>query len=201
MNKIINTKKAFEIWNNNSVPGQEHISLERLYELSLPNGLRDVPGHEIEHLSLCPDCLDTWEAFCLETEPDSASDSASDFKDDSVADDYDPEQNILSFGFLKAASTGFTESVYMKSDCQKFMLGIFPEIDNPGKGMAVLETIDEKSSHNGMEASILDARGEIVLKNRIKQGRAASKINNLDRLDLSSWTLVVKNTSDMEKNE
>ncbi|MDA3791076.1 MAG: hypothetical protein PF503_21590 [Desulfobacula sp.] len=208
MNKKINTQKAFEIWKTHLVSDQDHLSMQRLYELSLTDGLKHAREYEIEHLSLCPHCLDTWEAFCpgakLFLEGDYASDDYSIGEyapDDYPVDDYDEEQDILSCGFLKAASTGFSEPLYIKSDCKKFMLGIFPEIDSPGSGMAVLETIDETSSHDGMEASILDARGEIVLKNRIKHGRAASKIDNLDKLDLSKWTLVLRNTGQQAKNE
>lgn len=188
MNKKIKTKQAFEIWKEYSAFEQDHLSMQRLYELSLTDGLKNAEEYEVEHLSLCPQCLDNWEVFCDVTMP-------------FTADDYDEEYSILSCGFLKAASTGFTESIYIKSDCKKFRLGIFPEIDNPANGMAVLETIDENRSYDGMEASIMDAKGKIVLKNIIKHGRAVSKIDNLDTLELSKWTIVLNNTSGKEKDE
>ncbi len=178
MNKKIKMTQAFEIWKDHSVHNQDHLSMQRLYELSLSDGLRNAHDYEIDHLSLCPLCLDNWEAFCAVTESFSA-------------DDYDEEHTIMSCGFLKAASTGFTEPVYIKSDCKKFMLGIFPDIDNPQKGMAVLETIEEERSCDDMNASVMDARGQIILKNIIKHGRAASKIEHLDALDLSKWTIVL----------
>ena len=188
MNKKINTKQAFEIWKEYSAFEQDHLSMQRLYQLSLTDGLKNAKEYEIEHLSLCPHCLDNWEVFCSVTEP-------------LTAVDYEEEHTLISCGFLKAASTGFTEPVYIKSDCKKFMLGIFPEIDSPGNGMAVLETIDERKSYDGMEANIMDAKGQIVLKNIIKHGRAASKIEHLDTLNLSKWTIVLSDTSDKDENE
>ncbi len=188
MKKEVNMKQAFEIWKEHSVFEQDHLSMQRVYELSLTDGLRNAHEYEIDHLSLCPLCLDNWEAFCAVT----AS---------FTADDYDEEHTIMSCGFLKAAATGFTGPVYIKSDCKKFMIGIFPKIDNPEKGMAVLETIDEERSYDDMKASVMDAKGQIILKNIIKRDRAASKIEYLDSLDLSKWTLVLRNISDKEENE
>jgi hypothetical protein len=185
MNTKINTKQAFEIWEKHSFVDRDHLSLERLYEFSLTDGLKNAQEYEIQHLSLCPICLDKWEIFCLSAQP-------------FAADDYDKDLPVLSCGFLKAASSGFTEPLYIRSDCKKFMLGIFPEIDNPAKGMAVLETIDEKKSYDDMEATIMDAKGKIVLKNIIKHGRAATKIEILDTLDLSKWTIVLIHPSGEE---
>jgi len=188
MDTITDTKQAFEIWGKHSFVDQEHLSLERLYEFSLTNGLKNAPEYEIGHLSLCPICLDKWETFCLSAQP-------------FAADDYEKDLPVLSCGFLKAASSGFTEPLYIRSDCKKFMLGIFPEIDNPAKGMAVLETIDEKKSYDDMEATIMDTNGKIVLQNIIKHGRTASKVDTLDTLDLSKWTIVLIHPFRREKNE
>lgn len=183
MNQKIDMGQALETWQKFNLEWQEdqqqdHLSVQRLYAFSLDGGLKTAEPYETAHLSLCPVCLDKWESFCIVSEP-------------LTADDYEGEQDIIGHGTLKAASSAFKESIYTQSECRRFMLGIFPEIDRPGSGMAVLEVIDEQDSCENMLASVTDLNGKILLHGRIQEGRSASKIEDLGNVDLSSWTIVL----------
>ncbi|CCK78260.1 MULTISPECIES: hypothetical protein [Desulfobacula] len=188
--KQISTKQALKIWAEYSPVHQDHISQEKLYLFSLPGGLQKADNYDIHHLSLCPRCLSAWETLCSLSEL-------------SLADDPDEKQGeeILSYGLLQAASSAFTEPVYINSSCDKFRLGIFPDNDNPQKAMIVLETTSAGKSCQGMTASIRDANGFMVMEATVKQGRAASITDHLDTLDLSTWTIILSGSADKDTHE
>jgi hypothetical protein len=194
MNRQISTLEALKIWAKHSPSPQNHpeihIREQRLYLFSLENGLQKAAKDEIKHLSFCPQCLDTWKTFC-------------DLSASTMADDYDEksEGSILSFGVLQAASSGFTKPVYIKSDCERFMLGILPETGNQKKAMIVLETVGDAKLYQGMTAQVKDAEGITILDAKIKHGRAAVKTDNLDIIDLSTWSVVLSKLSDEKSNE
>ena len=81
------------------------------------------------------------------------------------------------------------------------MLGIFPEVDNPKKGVIVLETVYDEKIYQGMTASVMDAKSNIIMDARIKHGRAAVKADNLDAIDLSTWSIVLSRPSDKGRHE
>lgn len=190
MNRQISSKEALKIWAAYSPIPRDHISEEKLYLFSLPNGLQTAGNYDIHHLSLCPRCLGAWKTLC-------------DLSGSSRTHDPGETQGgeILSYGLLQAASSTFTEPVYIKSACKKFRLGIFPEVDNPKKAMIVLETTGDGTSCQGMTASIRDADGFMVMEATIKQGRAASITDHLDTLDLSTWTVRVSGSTDKGTHE
>ncbi len=190
MNRQISIREALKTWAKYLPLPKNHISKQKLYMFSLENGLQKADKDEINHLSLCPQCLDAWKTFC-------------DLSTSTRADDYDEKGggSILSFGTLQAASSGFTKPVYIKSDCERFMLGIFPETGNLKKAMIVLETVDDEKLYQEMTAQVKDAEGITILDAKIKHGRAAVKTDNLDIINLSTWSVVLSKLSDRELNE
>jgi hypothetical protein len=190
MNKQINSKEALKIWAEYSPLPKDHISAQKLYQFSLEGGLQKANKYEINHLSLCPQCLNAWKTLC-------------DLSGSTQADDYDEKegQSILSFGVLQAASSGFAEPVSIKSACGKFVLGVLPEVDNLKKAMIVLETEDDSRTYQGMIANVRDAKSNIIMDAQIKHGRAAVKTDNIDAIDLSTWSIVLSNSSDKGTNE
>ncbi len=179
MARKISLKHAFNTWERHHIEKDSHISLERFYELSLDGGIKQAKPEDIHHLSLCPVCLEVWEAM-------TSSETSE------KADDYDETEEIdMAIGFLEAAATDVATPLYIKSSCSRFMLGIFPEVDNSLKGMVVIETIPEqKKFYEGGMVIVKDANGQNILKARIKNGRAAGKAENLEVFDLSKWTVV-----------
>ncbi len=190
MNKQISSKQALKVWAKYSPIPRDHISEEKLYLFSLPGGLQTAATYEIHHLSLCPRCLSTWETLC-------------DLSKSSRADDPGETEKgeLLSYGLLQAASSTFTEPVYINSRCEKFRLGIFPDNNTPQKAMIVLETTGDGKLCQGMTASIRDANGLMVMEATIKQGRAASITDHLDTLDLSTCSIILSGSADKETHE
>ena len=189
MNRQISTREALKTWAEHLPLPDDHIHEQKLYLFSLEKGLQKADKEEIKHLSMCPQCLDAWKTFC-------------DLRTSTRADDHDEKGggSILSFGMLQAASGGFTKPVYMKSDCEKFMLGIFPEEGSLKKAMIVLETVDDETIYQDMTAIVKDAGGIAILKAIIKHGRAAVKTDTLDTIDLSTWSVVLSKSSDGNSN-
>ncbi|MEA1967091.1 MAG: hypothetical protein U9N77_02575 [Thermodesulfobacteriota bacterium] len=189
MNRQISTREVFKIWAEHLPTPEDHIPEKRLYLFSLKKGLQQADNDEINHLSQCPQCLDVWKTLC-------------DLNRSTHADDYDEKGggSILSFGILQAASGEITGPVYMKSDCEKFMLGILPEEGSLKKAMIVLETVGDDKIYQGMKALIKDARGITILQAKIKHGRAAVKTDTLDTIDLSTWSVVLSKSSDENSN-
>ncbi len=180
INGKISIRSALKIWAEHSLLQSGHIPQQRLYMLSLANGPAKADKNEIRHLSLCPRCFEVWNFFCNSGNPDRA-------------DDYNDKDSrvILSCGTLQAASSGFTGPVYIKSDCERFMLSILPETGSLKKAMIVLEISDDTTLYQGMRALVKDAAGIVVLNAGISHGRAAATTGKLDIIDLSTWSVVL----------
>ncbi len=172
MEKTIELKEAFDTWAEYSHKSTDHISSENLYNLSLDNGVEKAYSGDLHHLSTCPDCLEDWENMAKESEQTIVTDMA--------------------VGFLEAASSEESGSVYMKSSCSNFMLGILPEIDNKDQAMVVFEiAVDNFLPYEGRLVTVKDASGENVIKSTIRQGRAASFADNIKEYDFSTWNVVL----------
>ena len=170
-------KPALEIWNNACIVSEEHLVLDRLYQMSRTDGLKNASAWELEHMSLCPVCLDNFELFSIASSLDAAEEEET--------------FELISYGYLKAASSELAEPVSLKSNCGNFILSIFPEINSSTDGMAVIETALETDRFDNHQACVRDAGGNVILRSRIIQGRSAVKIDFIDRLDLSQWTIVI----------
>lgn len=191
MNKTT-IKKALKTWADHcpTAEDRDHLDMARIYQLSRPNGMAHAEAYEMDHLSMCPMCMDKW-AACA---------ALSDFE---TADGYEAEsgKTIMSCGFLEAAATEFKEPLFLKSSCRRFILGLLPELGEPAKGMAVLEAVSEKEqAFEGMEASVQDAGGIRILKGALRHGRAATRVDDLNSLDLSTWTVVLTRAEDTKGN-
>ena len=172
MEKTIELKEAFDIWAEYSHKSADHISSEHLYNLSLDNMIGKGDSGDLHHLATCPECLEEWENMVKESEQTVSIDMA--------------------VGFLEAASSEESGSVYMKSSCSNFMLGILPEIENSDQAMVVFEiAADDFMLYEGRSVTVKDALGENIIKSTIRQGRAASFSDNIKEYDFSTWSVVL----------
>lgn len=174
MNKI-DFKTAVDIFLRGVSPDTGHLPLESIYRLSLENGLKNATKEELSHLWQCRSCLEKWETISIAL--------------DSDRDVLETEDLYLSFGVLKAAATDAVEPMHLKSNCRRFVLSIHPAPGSPAKGLVTLDITQESSSMEGMRVLVKDAANETVLEKAIVGGRAAVKREDLDQLDLSSWTI------------
>lgn len=198
MSRQITTTHALETWAATTQIAQDHLDVSTLYKYAGPSGLKDAPLLDIRHLSLCPKCMDTYKALC-DYQSDLESGMASDMESGFLSEQ--PQETIFSFGMLQAASSTLSEPAFISSECKKFMLGIYPQMDDPDKALVVLETADGESDCKEMNVRVTDANGRLILNAIIHQGRAAGKIDNLDDIDLSTWSIVVSRPSDKGAHE
>ena len=180
MNTLSTALTTWQMWKQTSGDSrwEDHLAPETLYQLSRDKGLKQASETDLNHLSACPGCLDQWELLCfLDTET----------KDDS--------SDIIAFGRLKAAASDETgpgrEPVYLQSGCGRFELGIFPEPGRPGKGMVTLDLLGKGQGMEGAQATVKDASGRTILAAKIVHSRTAARVENIDTLDLSLWTVVI----------
>lgn len=181
----ISLKEALAEWDQSVFSTQEHLPVQRLYEMGQTGGFKSAAPFELEHLSLCPACLDHLGLFSM------ADEAATGLEEEDV-------YQIIGYGFLKAAAAGLSEPVEAKSSCKNFILSIYPEVDSTSRGMAVLTVARETDRFDGLQASVRDASCTVILKSTIVQGRAAVKIDFLDRLDLSEWTIILSKNQEPE---
>nr|WP_319492131.1 hypothetical protein [uncultured Desulfobacter sp.] len=179
MNKQIDFKTAVDIFLREVSPDTGHLPLEFIYRLSLENGLKNASEEELRHLWQCRTCLEKWETISI----------ALDTNQDNNQDVFETEDPYLSFGTLKAAATDTIEPMHLKSNCRRFELSIHPSPGNPAKGLVTLNITEEPASMDGMRVLVRDAANETVLDKTIVGGRAAVKREDLNQLDLSSWTI------------
>jgi hypothetical protein len=186
----IEMKDAIRIWHNHTGSmTMDHPDAAILYRMTLPGGLADADRADIDHLARCPACLEKWE---LLTRVMADSDPGDDL---GAAPETDP--TVISYGFLKAAATAFSEPVFLHSHCRRFVLGIFTDPEQPDQGMVTLDVTDTTGSREGTDsmedrqALVKDARGKLALKARIHHGRAAARIADINQYDFSTWTLTL----------
>ncbi|MCG8683757.1 MAG: hypothetical protein MI892_02710 [Desulfobacterales bacterium] len=176
--KITDLNTALTTWYNQArVAETGHLDLEAIYRLSLDGELAKASHKEAAHLCNCPQCLDKWELLCF---------IASEAEDES--------DDLIGYGRLKAAAEKemALEPIYLKSDCGRFELGLFPDPNHPGYGMATLDVLKKESGLDSLTATVKDAGGRVVLQAKITHGRTAAKIRNIDHLDLSIWTVTIR---------
>lgn len=154
MENSITSRQLFQAWKKYGGGQADHLSTQRLYQMSLDQGLENAQPWEVEHLSLCPHCIDKWEAFCL-------------ISQDGIPQEYE-ESGLVGWGEVKAASTGLREPVSLPSQCKRFTLGIFPDMEQPDSGMVVLEiTSDAFQDYEGKKVIVKDSMGhKYMAKNK-----------------------------------
>ncbi|HCY88356.1 MAG TPA: hypothetical protein DHV36_24680 [Desulfobacteraceae bacterium] len=169
---------TWQMWKQEALT--PHLTPADIYRLSRPRGLYGASEADLDHLASCPDCLAGWELLCVLDEPSDPPETAAD---------------IISFGRLKAAATKASAPgkapVYLESGCGRFKLGIFPEPGRPGRGMVTLDVIGSDHKIKDRLATVKDTAGQIILRGKIIHGRTAGRIDGIDTLDLSLWTVTL----------
>jgi len=178
--------KAIRVWQNKigkslgEIAGEDHLGPEILYRLADTSGLKNANEQELEHLSLCPACLTAWvewqESIKTINMPDLATDA------------------FMTYGLLKAAATvEWIEPLQLESACGQFLLTVFPELSSPDRGMITLEVKDlqQDTVVEGRHLIVRDGNGANILSGMLCEGRLAGRYENIKRLKLDSWTLVV----------
>ena len=162
-----------------------HLSMEDLYRMAEPGGMDRAAEKAVDHLSLCPACIEEWASWRR------AITTLEELEGDEAA----PEKAVpdFTYGMKEAAATARPdEPVSIRSSCGRFVLGILPKVNDPEKGMVTLEAVaDEEMVVEGKSVMLRDRNGLLLLEGTLCNGRLARLCEDLSRIDLSTWTLVV----------
>ena len=150
-----------------------------------PGGIERADDEALNHLSLCPICLEEWASWCSALR-------TVDELDRPVADEDEPIP-AMTYGMREAAATDKPdEPISIRSSCGRFIFGLLPQLDNPEKGMVTLEAVaDGDMAVEGRYVTVRDRNGLVVLEGRLRHGRLARTCEKLSEIDLTTWTLVV----------
>lgn len=159
----------------------EHLSTKEIYRMAEPGGINKSGPIAVEHLSRCPVCLKEWAAWRR---------AVSDTED--VEDE---ESLIMAYGMLEAAATTHPkEPISVRSSCNNFILGLLPQMDNPDKFMITIEAVaPDAISLEGRKVTVRDHKGLLLIEGRLRHGRLARLSENIDDIDLTTWTVVIEN--------
>lgn len=159
---------------------EAHISTAAFYRLSGSGGIEHADPALVEHLSLCPRCLENWAAWRR------AISDVESLESDTPASG----QRIPAVGFLKAAAApGRREPLHMTSRCGRYRLSLLPNIDHPGSALLTLEVLEKAAQLEGLRLTVRDRGGSVLVSGVIHQGRMAKPVDNVDAVDLSIWTV------------
>jgi len=192
MNREHTLEQCLHIWKEGAQAPMEtgagpegHIPSDMLFRMAGPGGIETSSDAEVNHLSLCPDCLEKWSSWrramtVLEEIQEIGPDDARAF-------------SPVVYGLRQAAaSLEAKEAVSIRSSCGRFILGVLPQVDNPDKGLVTIEAAaDGEMAVEGRHFTVRDRKGRVVLQGRLRHGRLARTCERLMDLDLSAWTLLV----------
>ena len=156
-----------------------HILEEDIYKMAEDGGMEVADPKAIEHLSLCPVCMDNWvgwrEAVSV-LEPGGAE-----------------EESIMSYGLVEAAATyDIKEAINYHSACGRFTLTLSPPLDSEEEWLVTLRAVDDHISFEGVYIEIRDRNGVLLLEGKLVNGRLARYRGDLSNVDLSNWTIIEK---------
>ena len=168
----------------------DHLSMETLYRMAGPGGIEKAGDKALNHLSLCPACLEEWASWrrALTTVDELDRPEAGE----------DETMPVLAYGLREAAATAKSdESISLRSSCGRFIFGLLPQLDNPDRGMVTLEAVaDGEISVEGRYVTVRDRNSLVVLEGKLRHGRLARTCEKLSEIDLTTWTLVVDDTQE-----
>lgn len=197
MNRVNTLEHYLQVWKEvQSVPSErgtgqgDHLSMEMLYRMAGPGGIEKSSTDEVDHLSLCSECLEKWASWRR------AITVVAEFEKINAG-----EENafpLITYGLREAAaSLASREPVSMRSSCGKFVLSLLPQVDNPDKGLVTIEAAaDGTMSVEGRHFIVRDRNGIVVLEGKLHHGRLARACDRLTDFDLSAWTLAVNDKAD-----
>ena len=180
-----NINSALEIWRDIKIKQSHteksaHLEERVLVRIAADGGLQEASENELEHLDNCPLCLANWSAWRR------AFSVAAEY-----AEDAERAEDLFSegaYGFLEAAATtsAKTQGLAIESSCGSYRLEVLPNREQPEEGIIVLSSL-LKNGNN--KVIVRDKKGQEILSGTLENGRLARLCHNLNKLDLSIWTV------------
>lgn len=161
----------------------EHLEERVLIRMAADGGLQDALENELEHLENCPLCLAAWSAWRRAFNVATKIEDEKEIDGDLFSDD--------AYGFLEAAATTSQkiQGLVIESSCGVYRLEVLPNRDQPKEGMIVLSRMSKNGDN---KVTVRDKKGQEILSGTLENGRLARLCYNLNKLDLSLWTVMAK---------
>ena len=178
-------KEVYPVLTEEDREADDHLPMEALYNMAGPGGIEKADDKALNHLSLCPICLEEWASWRRALRAVAELDRPEADEDETIP--------VMAFGMREAAATAKPdEPINIRSSCGRFIFGLLPQLDNPEKGMVTLEAVtDGDMTVEGRYVTVRDRNGLVVLEGRLRHGRLARTCEKLSEIDLTTWTLVV----------
>ena len=178
-------KEVYPVLTEEDREADDHLPMEALYNMAGPGGIEKADDKALNHLSLCPICLEEWASWRNALTAVAELDRPEASEDEPIP--------VMAYGMREAAATAKPdEPINIRSSCGRFIFGLLPQLDNPEKGMVTLEAVaDGDMTVEGRYVTVRDRNGLVVLEGRLRHGRLARTCEKLSEIDLTTWTLVV----------
>ncbi len=183
--KKIGLKEALEIWASTAKADGDHIDQSRLEVLASEGGMASALPHEMEHLSLCPVCMESWNRL-VQAASSGEEDSTVSLDHIETAPDFS-----MDYCMMQAAASPQAHAVEMVSASGDFTVSILPDMEEEESVMVTLQVApDRLPKYEGKEAVVRDYFGDVLFQRPITGGRAAALLEEADfkRLQLLSIT-------------
>jgi len=178
-------KEVYSVLTEEDREADDHLPMEALYRMAGPGGIEKEGDEALNHLSLCPVCLEEWASWRRALTTVDELDRPEESEDETIP--------VMAYGMREAAATAKPEEpINIRSSCGRFIFGLLPQLDNLEKGMVTLEAVaDGDMTVEGRYVTVRDRNGLVVLEGRLRHGRLARTCEKLSEIDLTTWTLVV----------
>ena len=178
-------KEVYPVLTEEDREADDHLPMEALYRMAGPGGIEKEGDEALNHLSLCPVCLEEWASWRRALTTVDELDRPEESEDETIP--------VMAYGMREAAATAKPEEpINIRSSCGRFIFGLLPQLDNLEKGMVTLEAVaDGDMTVEGRYVTVRDRNGLVVLEGRLRHGRLARTCEKLSEIDLTTWTLVV----------
>jgi hypothetical protein len=157
-----------------------HLSMPELYEIA--SGLHDSTsnGQVLEHLIGCPKCAEELKEISISIE----------------------ESYGLDFVSPKiAASPNWQGVIKVSADGGKYTLSLRRNLSNPVNGLITVEANPPYNERfEGKIIRVKDNKKEVILEGTLVKGKVSQKVNKIDDIDLSLFTIsIVENDEEESK--
>ena len=121
-------KEVYPVLTEEDREADDHLPMEALYNMAGPGGIEKADDKALNHLSLCPICLEEWASWRRALRAVAELDRPEADEDETIP--------VMAFGMREAAATAKPdEPINIRSSCGRFIFGLLPQLDNPEKGM------------------------------------------------------------------